>query len=67
MGALRSCCLTLAGSRICALALRPLLSASACALRQAGPLEPLVHRARMPWPYLARTAVRVATSPLALA
>ena len=59
---LRSCCLTLAGSRVCALDLRLLRSASACACRQAGHLQPLVHRARVPWPYLALTGVRVATS-----
>ena len=64
---LRSCCLTLAGSRVCALALLRDRSASACAFRQAEHLQPLVHRARVPWPYLALTRVRVATSALALA
>jgi hypothetical protein len=62
---LRSCCLTLAGSRVCALAVLRDLSASACASPQAGHLQPLVHRARVPWPHLALSGVRVATSALA--
>jgi hypothetical protein len=64
---LRSRCLTLAGSRVCALARLRDLSASACACRQARHLQPLVHRARVPWPYFALTGVRVATSPFAFA
>jgi hypothetical protein len=57
---LRSCCLTLAGSRVCALARLRDRSESACAFRQAGHLQPLVHRARVPWPNLALTRVRLA-------
>ena len=63
---LRSRRLTLAGSRVCALAL---LRTSRVSVRLSarGHLQPLVHRARVPWPYLALTGVTVATSPLALA
>ena len=62
---LRSCCLTLAGEpclRIGSFAgpFRVSVRLSAC-----GHLQPLVHRARVPWPYLALTRVRVVISALA--
>jgi hypothetical protein len=60
--AARSCCRTSAGSCACALALPRALSASACACRHLGHLQPLFHGACVPWPNVALTRARVARS-----